>query len=988
MSDGLITVNELPFFGRVEEQKQLRAVLQDLVEHRNSETLPYIVLLYGDGGIGKSTLAQRFVDIAGQEFGDRFQRVWIDWEDERQLAPALQVGRDQIRPEDVFDRLFVIFDDYLATTRIEKFPGMYFRKYVETLDKRKQLDQKIARVLETPKSPNQPDEWADLRGASASFIAGLVRQFVPAMGSPGEKVVEKATDLTIKITIEQIRRLHTTLQAKLTPEEYALLLSAQQELARALADGLRQLGQWKRLILVFDTYEIVDRTDLWAREMIKAAGPNVLWVIAGRTNLARSRQFGDGYFKGYVDEFPRRLLAYDVHELARDDIRAYFDVRVHERPLDEEALEAISRATRGIPLAVREAAAIWRAGRPLVDIVADVEEDTPSDELVRRMTERYLLHVPKTGDDRRALYALALCRGNRDLLRAMLRPSDGTQFDLDALLRRLEREYASVHRAAAKLHDEAAAFFLAELQSERLRGEEWVEQLNARAVAELRHYLDQRSADLPLIEERCTDPNWVKAALDLADYLFWQNEDDAWKWLIPRLVEGLGYNDDLQLGLWQIAHGWQAYLSPAGREWLKLIDSSGYQFRVPDAESEMLGELDRPAGRRFLSGDGEGERRAILSVRRALLSIGRKQFRQAKQLLEDAERHLPLQGEALKQQVGAAWQRLGAAFSAENNYDEALSAYQRSQALLGEGFDSDSDLGDVFYSLNRYADALDAYERMVDRHSDYAGGPNGMGLVYAAQARYQEALAAYQQALDLCTTDAERALVTINLGNVYQAQARYQEALTAYEQASTLDPHLMRGPNGLGLVYAAQARYDDARTAYQRAFDLCTTDAERAVMAVTMGDLHRMEGHYDDALLAYKQAVELVPDSIGAHYWLGAAYRLQHLYSEALPYSQRAVELGPDNGPNRISLAAVYRELGREGDFAEQAETARQHMTNADEYDKACFAAICGDTDEALKLLRTALENGSQVRAWARNDPDFESLHDDPRFITLVEEKP
>jgi hypothetical protein len=41
---------------------------------------------------------------------------------------------------------------------------------------------------------------------------------------------------------------------------------------------------------------------------------------------------------------------------------------------------------------------------------------------------------------------------------------------------------------------------------------------------------------------------------------------------------------------------------------------------------------------------------------------------------------------------------------------------------------------------------------------------------------------------------------------------------------------------------------------------------------------------------------------------------------------------------------------------------------------------------EALRLLKMALEKNAEDLAWARRDPDFERIRDDPRFAALLEE--
>ena len=50
-------------------------------------------------------------------------------------------------------------------------------------------------------------------------------------------------------------------------------------------------------------------------------------------------------------------------------------------------------------------------------------------------------------------------------------------------------------------------------------------------------------------------------------------------------------------------------------------------------------------------------------------------------------------------------------------------------------------------------------------------------------------------------------------------------------------------------------------------------------------------------------------------------------------------------------------------------------------YNAACFEALAGNTDEAFALLQRALQLDTQgVRRHAPDDPDLESLHDDPRW--------
>src|SRR5262249_38982937 len=158
-------------------------------------------------------------------------------------------------------------------------------------------------------------------------------------------------------------------------ELFEVYLDPRQRLARALGEGFKRLtedGYIKAaspLIVILDTYEIIDRVDFWIRLVIRASGPRVIWIICGRDNLTRSRQFGEEYFKGYADEWPRRLYSWDLNKLAQDDVKKYFAVEAPAYPIDETEIERISRATRGIPLAIREAAEMLRKGISVDEIV-------------------------------------------------------------------------------------------------------------------------------------------------------------------------------------------------------------------------------------------------------------------------------------------------------------------------------------------------------------------------------------------------------------------------------------------------------------------------------------------------------------------------------------------------------------------------------------------------------------------------------------------
>lgn len=154
----------------------------------------------------------------------------------------------------------------------------------------------------------------------------------------------------------------------------------------------------------------------------------------------------------------------------------------------------------------------------------------------------------------------------------------------------------------------------------------------------------------------------------------------------------------------------------------------------------------------------------------------------------------------------------------------------------------------------------------------------------------------------------------------------------------------------------------------------------------TLGNLYRTSGRYREAAAAYEQAVALDPDREVFHYHLGLVHAAQRNYTDAIRAFQKVVELNPGYNLAHCTLAGYYRRLGQESEARKHIAIALPTMKDETEYNRACFEVIRGDVDQALVLLREALEKKQTSIDWVRRDPDFEFIHDDPRFKALVGE--
>ncbi|MDW7990603.1 MAG: tetratricopeptide repeat protein [Anaerolineae bacterium] len=227
--------------------------------------------------------------------------------------------------------------------------------------------------------------------------------------------------------------------------------------------------------------------------------------------------------------------------------------------------------------------------------------------------------------------------------------------------------------------------------------------------------------------------------------------------------------------------------------------------------------------------------------------------------------------------------------------------------------------------------------------------------------------------------------VWYRLGVALAEAGQKDEAMAAYQRAVELDPKLAPPWNGLGNVYSDLGQYEEAMAAYRRAIEL---DPKEAGFWNNLGNAYSDLGRHEEAIEAYRQAIELDPKDAYPWNGLGIVHALRGEWERAAGRPPPR----PWNWSRRMARSPRFpcergpRALGQEEEAQAELERARLRIEREDEYSRACFAALCGETEEALRLLEAALQKRPGLRLRARQDPDLRSLHGEPRFRELVGE--
>jgi len=258
-------------------------------------------------------------------------------------------------------------------------------------------------------------------------------------------------------------------------------------------------------------------------------------------------------------------------------------------------------------------------------------------------------------------------------------------------------------------------------------------------------------------------------------------------------------------------------------------------------------------------------------------------------------------------------------------------------------------------------------------------------------------------------------------------------AVDMFGKAVEIDPAFARAWAALADSYAMACMYwnatDDnlagADTASMKALELLPGLAESHV---SRGLSHFVHGDDREAIAEFETALRLNPELFEANYFYGRIRFQRAELNRAAELFESAQRIRPDDFQAPILLRQVYRSLGREdealaaatrgviraerhlelnpddtralnlgcaglieqGDKDKAMQWARRSLAidgdNADTlYNIACTYALAGEPGEALDCLERARLRGMSIAEWAENDSDLASLHDDPRFLALMD---
>jgi tetratricopeptide (TPR) repeat protein len=372
--------------------------------------------------------------------------------------------------------------------------------------------------------------------------------------------------------------------------------------------------------------------------------------------------------------------------------------------------------------------------------------------------------------------------------------------------------------------------------------------------------------------------------------------------------------------------------------------------------------------------------------------------------------------------------------------DEMLA---KAEAAIDKAIALDDQLGEAYNALgalkqDRYdfEGAVAAYQRALELNPNYATAYNWYGFLLRDANRLEEALVLHRKALEL---DPLSASIITNVGHDLHYLGRFDEALVQYEKALEIDPDWAGGFVISDHYWLVEGKLDEAVVWIAKAISL---DPEGPVSAASLGMLFMDLGDPNGGEYWVKRSIEFGPEQI----WVSRASQLLHVYqgdeTRTWEHEKGPVEISPLDGKSdwpeltlppghelragllpedRVSYAPSYSGLLNREDprvdirnyraaidlalvlssAGEQAhadlllDRSLQYIQTLPRLGEAGYGiadveiyALQGNKQMALSSLRQAIDEGWRYLWWyfLEHNPNLKSLHDEPEYQAMVTE--
>ena len=258
----------------------------------------------------------------------------------------------------------------------------------------------------------------------------------------------------------------------------------------------------------------------------------------------------------------------------------------------------------------------------------------------------------------------------------------------------------------------------------------------------------------------------------------------------------------------------------------------------------------------------------------------------------------------------------------------------------------------------------------------------GANFIQGAAENLKTSEAAAQNALKINPQSAE-ALTA--LGGAYSEEGREGEAIRAARQAITVAPNNENAWQMLGYAYYYAGLNEQSEQAYRRITEMNPTLLQPHWMHARM---LLYSGKTQEADQEMRQLVLKNPDQFKALAYFGSILYYEGKLDEAQVIFERSLHLAGDSTDGTAQMMAGFLFASENQRQKIDPRLLKYHPDEIIDGDGAYWIggihALLGEKQLALSWLQRAVELGDVNYPWFERDKNYESLHSDPEYQTIL----
>jgi tetratricopeptide (TPR) repeat protein len=372
--------------------------------------------------------------------------------------------------------------------------------------------------------------------------------------------------------------------------------------------------------------------------------------------------------------------------------------------------------------------------------------------------------------------------------------------------------------------------------------------------------------------------------------------------------------------------------------------------------------------------------------------------------------------------LAEAYYKLGKIYSAQGNYQEAMTTLERASSLPDSPTEVLVDLAIAYFHAGQYQKAFAPLTKALALNPQSAAARHMLGKTHFMLGEFEKATPELEAALKLAPKDydvaytlglahlkrrqfpaakeiydrmveqlGDRPQLRVLIGRAYRETGFLPEAIEEFKKAIALNPRFERVHYYLGLTYLLKDGADKLSDAAKEFEIELAAHPEEFFANYYLGILSIMERKWERAVTLLEKASRLQPDNPDPYFHLGQAYQSLEQHGQAIEVLKKAIALNPQLRHNDYQVTTAHYRLGqsllkvgRKEEGEKELQVAAELKSQAFKTDEKKLESYLSGADQQGKIPELVSAQGIVAEPLSPGSKVNEDLKSGAAFYSKV----